>query len=58
MSDMLTTTTESIPTTIVHSRKGLSIKAPMSQIKIILAVFNFLILVQKVLMTGTPGYTT
>ena len=38
--------------------QGLSIKAPMSQIKIIFAVFKFLILVQKVLMTGTPGYTT
>ena len=38
--------------------QGLSIKAPMSQIKIIFTVFKFLILVQKVLMTGTPGYTT
>ena len=38
--------------------QGLSIKAPMSQIKIIFAVFKLLILVQKVLMTGTPGYTT
>ena len=58
MSDMLTTTTESIPTTNVHSCMRILYKGTHVANQNCSWGFTFLIPTQNVLMTGAPGYTT